>query len=366
VDGRQSTRAIPWLCAGLVLAALWVGGALAQPTGMELATYDGPDRLQKIIEGARKEGDVVLYTSMPADDMKALADAFERKYGIKAKIWRASADKVLQRGTSEARANRYEVDVLEADGPAMEGLLREKLLAVVRSPVQDDLVPEARLPHQFWVRARYSVYALAYNTKSVPKADLPKSYEGLLDSRWKGKLGIEAEDGDWFSAVSQQLGEQKAQKLFKEIVAKNGVTVRHGHGQLTELVATGDIPLAITVYTGKVEALKRKGAPIDWFVIPPAIARGSGVGVAARAVHPNAALLWYEFELSDEGQKVIAERGFTPTNRLVSTALERVPLRFIDPRIALDEGEKWDKRFAEIFVPPKSERVDKPERKGKE
>jgi len=360
VDGRQSARALPRLCAGLVLAAFAAAGALAQPSGMGLATYDGPDRFQKIVDGAKKEGDVVIYTSAPSDDMKVLADAFERRYGVKAKIWRASADKVLQRGTSEARANRYEVDVFEADGPAMEGLVREKLLAVVRSPVQDDLVPEARFAHQSWVRARYSVYALAYNTKTVRQAELPKSYEGLLDPRWKGKLGIEAEDGDWFSALSQQLGEQKAHKLFKEIVARNGVTVRHGHGQLAELVASGDIPLAITVYTAKVEALKRKGAPIDWFVIGPAIARGSGVAVAARAAHPNAALLWYEFELSDEGQKVLAERGYTPTNRLVSTALERVPLRFIDPRIALDDGEKWDKRFAEIFATPKPER--KPEK----
>ena len=357
-------NALARLCAGLALAAGCAGGALAQPTGIGLATYDGADRQQRIVEGAKKEGDVVLYTSAPTDDMKALADAFERKYGIKAKIWRASADKVLQRGTSEARANRYEVDVFETDGPALEGLVRAKLLAPVRSPVQDELMPEASFAHQSWVRARYSVYALAYNTKAVHKADLPKSYEALLDPRWKGKLGIEAEDSDWFSAVSQQLGEQKAQKLFKDIVAKNGVTVRHGHGQLTELVAAGDIPLALTVYIGKVEELKRKGAPIEWFVLPPAIARASGVAVASRAVHPHAALLWYDFELSEEGQKAIAERGFTPTNRLVSTVVERTPLRFIDPRVALDDGEKWDKRFAEVFVPPKSERAEKAERKA--
>ena len=359
----HSSTAVARLCAGVALAAACTVTALAQPTGIALATYDGPDRLQKIVEGAKKEGDVVLYTSAPTDDMKALADAFERKYGIKAKVWRASADKVLQRGTSESGANRYEVDVFETDGPALEGLLRAKLLAPVRSPVQDELVPEARFAHESWVRTRYSVYALAYNTKAVHKPDLPRTYEGLLDPRWKGKLGIEAEDGDWFSAVSQQLGEQKAQKLFKEIVARNGVTVRHGHGQLAELVAAGDIPLALTVYTGRVEELKRKGAPIEWFVLPPAIVRASGVAVASRAAHPHAGLLWYEFELSEEGQKVLAERGYTPTNRLVTTSLDRMPVRFIDPRLVLDDGEKWDKRFAEIFAPPRSERAERPERK---
>jgi iron(III) transport system substrate-binding protein len=343
------------LRAGLLLAAAWAGGALAQ-SGIALATYEGADRLVKILEGAKKEGDVVLYTSAPADDMKALTEAFERKYGVKAKVWRASAEKVLQRATSEARANRYEADVFETDGPAMEGLVRDKLLTVVRSPVQDELMPEARFSHQQWVRARYSVYAFAYNTKTVHRADLPRRYEDLASPQWKGKLGIEADDGDWFSALSQQLGEQRAQKLFKEIVARNGVSVRRGHGLLADLVAAGDVPLALTVYTGKVEQLKRKGAPIEWFVLPPAIARGSGVGVAARAPHPNAALLWYEFELSDEGQKVIAERGFAPTNRNVNTALERVPLRFIDARTVLDDGDKWDKRFAGIFATQKPEK----------
>ena len=82
----------------------------------------------------------------------------------------------------------------------------------------------------------------------------------------------------------------------------------------------------------------------------------AGVGVAARAPHPHAALLWYEFELSDEAQNLFAECGFTPTSRKVATSVERVPLRFIDPRMILDDGDKWDKRFAEIFGGQKQEK----------
>ena len=349
MNARSSMSARVARCAGFLLAVAWLASAVAQPSGIALATYDGADRTVKLIEGAKKEGDVVVYTSAPSDDIKALADAFEQKYGVKAKVWRASADKVLQRATSEARAKRFEADVFETDSPALEGLVRESLLTAVRSPAQDDLVPEARFAHQAWVRARFSVYALAYNTKSVHKADLPRAYEGLLDARWKGKLAIEADDGDWFSALGQMLGEARTQKLFRDVVAKNGVVVRHGHNYLAELVAAGDVPLAITVYTGKVEQLKRKGAPIDWFVLPPAaIARASGVAVAARAAHPHAALLWYDFELSEEAQKLLAERGYLPANRKVAPP-ERMPLHFIDARTVLDDGEKWDKRYAEIF-----------------
>src|SRR5207249_7162423 len=100
--------------------------------------------------------------------------------------------------------------------------------------------------------------------------DLPTRYEDLLDPKWRGKLGIEAEDSDWFAAMNQLLGERQAQRLFREIVARNGVSVRKGHTLLTNLVASGEIALAITAYNYQAEQLKNKGAPIDWFVIPPA------------------------------------------------------------------------------------------------
>jgi len=335
--------------AAVAAIAFALAGAAVAQSGIALATYEGADRMQKLIEGAKKEGDLVIYTSAPSDDIKVLADAFEKKYGIKAKIWRSSSEKVLQRGLTEARANRHEADVFETNGPEMEALVREKILTPVRSPVLDDLIPEAKFPHQSWVGARLNIFAFAYNTNAVKKADLPKTWEALADPRWKGKLGIEAEDADWFSAINQQLGEQKAQKLFRDIVAKNGVSVRKGHTLLTNLVASGEVALALTTYNYKVEQLKNKGAPIDWFVIPPAIARANGVGVAARAPHAHAALLWWEFELSEEGQKVLFDRDFIPTTRRIDTKLNKFPLRFIDSKAVIDDGTKWEKLYAEIF-----------------
>ena len=331
---------------GAVLAL--VAGAVAAQAPA-LATYEGADRLQKLMEGAKKEAVLTLYTSAPSDDIKVLADAFEKKYGVKVRVWRSSSEKVLQRGVAEAKASRPEADVFETNGPEMEALVREGILTPVKSPVLDELIPEAKFPHQSWVGARLNIFAFAYNTRSVKKPDLPKSYEALLEPRWKGKLGIEAEDADWFSAVCQQLGEKKAAKLFHDIVARNGISVRKGHTLLTNLVASGEIPLALTVYNYKAEQLKAKGAPIDWFVLPPAIARANGVGVAAKAPHPNAALLWWEFELSEEGQRLLNERDFAPTNRKVETRLNKFPLRFIDSKAVLDDGPKWQKLYADTF-----------------
>jgi iron(III) transport system substrate-binding protein len=329
--------------------ALLAGAAVAQPVGIALATYDGADRLQRIVEGAKKEAALTVYTSAPVDDMKPLADAFEKKYGIKVTVWRSSSEKVLQRGLAEAKATRFDADVFETNGPEMEALVREKILTPVSSPVLDDLIPEARFLHRSWFGARLNVFAIAFNTKEVKRADLPKTWEGFLDPRWKGKLGIEAEDGDWFSGVSADLGEKKAEQLFRDIVRRNGVSVRKGHTLLTNLVASGEVPVALTAYNYKAEQMRRKGAPIDWYVIPPAIARANGVGVAAKAPHPHAALLWLEYELSVEGQNILYERDFIPTNRKVETNLNKFPMKFVDNRALLDDGSKWDKRFGEIF-----------------
>jgi iron(III) transport system substrate-binding protein len=241
--------------------------------------------------------------------------------------------------------------VFETNGPELEALMREKLLTPVWSPSLASLVPEAKLSHQSWVGTRLLIFAMAYNTNLVRRADLPSSYEGFADAKWKGKLAIEAEDSDWFATVSGLLGEAKAQALFRDIVAVNGVSMRKGHTLLTNLVVSGEVPLALTVYNYKAEQLKSKGAPIDWFVIPPAIARVNGVGVATRAPHPNAALLWYEFELGDEGQRLLLARDFVPTNRNIETQLNRFPLRFVDAKAVLDDAEKWARRYAEIFGP---------------
>ena len=342
---RTRTRIV----AGAVGLCALLLAAVAAAQAPSLATYDGADRLQRIAEAARREGELTIYTSTPVDDMKALTDAFERTYGVRTKVWRASSEKVLQRGVAEARAGRFDADVFETNGPEMEALVREGLLTPVWSPALADLVPEARFAHRSWVGARLVIFALAYNTALVKKSELPSAYEGFADPRWKGRLGIEAEDADWFATLSGLLGEAKTETLFRQIVARNGVSVRRGHTLLANLVVAGEVPLALTVYNYKAEQLKNKGAPIDWFVIPPAIARVNGVGVTVRAPHPNAALLFYEFMIGVEGQKLLLARDFVPTNRRVLTPLNRFPLRFVDAAAVLDEAAKWERRYQAIF-----------------
>src|SRR5215468_1154114 len=194
--------------------------ALAQsvsPTLAELASYTGPDRTQRLIAGAKKEGVVTVYSSVTVDDQKALVSAFEKKYGVKLQFWRASSENILQRAMVEYRGGRYDVDAIETSTAEMESLHREKLLIEVKSPHLADIVPAALRPHREWVGDRLNVIVAGYNTDLIKKADAPKSYEDLLDPKWKGRLGIEADDAVWFGALANVMGEEKAVKLFREI-----------------------------------------------------------------------------------------------------------------------------------------------------
>jgi iron(III) transport system substrate-binding protein len=344
------------LVSGLLLAVGCGSGPTEAPAGgasavsmADLAVYAGDDRLEKLIAGAKREGELTVYTSAQTDDLGPVIEAYEKKYGIKASIWRAGSEAVLNRALQESRAGRDAVDVVETNGPELEGLSREQVLQAVKSPRFADLIGPAIRPHGQWVGTRLNVFVQAYNTKLIKKEDLPKTWEELTQPKWKGKLGIEQEDSDWLSGVFGELGEARAQKVFRDIVATNGMSVRKGHTLLTQLVASGEVPLALTVYNYKAEQLRAEGAPIDWFTIGSAIARPNGVGVARKAPHPHAALLFYDFELSEEGQRIIAEREFVPTSTKVDTPLNKVPMTFVDARVTLDEYDKWKNLYMELF-----------------
>jgi iron(III) transport system substrate-binding protein len=280
--------------------------------------------------------------------MAALNGAFEARHGVKVNMWRASSDKVLQRVLAEAKAGRYDVDIIETNAPPLESLHREGALQKVRSPEHGALIPAALPAHGEWVGSRLNVFVQAYNTRLVQRAELPKSYAALLDPRWKGRIGIEAGDDDWFAGVVTALGEAQGLALFREVVARNGISVRRGHTLLANLVASGEVPLALTVYNFTAEQLKRKGAPLDWYVIPPAIARANGLALARSAPHPHAALLYYDFMIGETGQRILAERGFVPARRALQPPVGE--LRIVDPALLLDEGEKWTRLYESIFL----------------
>jgi iron(III) transport system substrate-binding protein len=233
---------------------------------------------------------------------------------------------------------------------ALEPLYRENLLQEVKSPYLADVVPEAIPAHRQWVAMYFTLFVQAYNTNIVRKDSLPNSYDGFLQPQWRGKLGIEADDFDWFAEVVKDLGEQRGLQFFRDIVAANGISVRKGHSLINNLIAAGEVPLALSAYGYLAEQSKRKGAPIDWFTLPPAVARSTAEGLARNAPHPNAALLFYDFLLSD-AQKIFADRQFLPVH-LNTEPPYKVAFKLIDSAAMLDQSRKWQDLFQKTIVGP--------------
>jgi iron(III) transport system substrate-binding protein len=296
------------------------------------------------------EGALTLYTTIAEKDIPTLIGPFEAEHGIKVNIWRAGTDRVLQRTMSEAAAGRHDVDVVHFGSPEMEALARENVLAPVDSPAHADLQPGSVPAHKKWAATLLSVWVQAYNTKLVKPDELPKTYADLLDPKWKGKLGIEAKDQDWFASVVDVMGGEKGLQFFRDLVARNGMSVRLGHTLLTNMVVSSEVPLALTVYNYMPEQQKKKGAPIDWFALEPAIARSNAVGIAANAPHPKAARLLYDYLLGEEAQRHFVSMDYVPSNTKVQSPLEGVEILQVDPGKTLDESEKWNSLFTETFV----------------
>jgi iron(III) transport system substrate-binding protein len=351
-DSHRPGRRAFHRAALAALASPWI--AHAQKGGdasvhRAVYMYQGADRDRRLLDEARKQREVVVYTSLNLKDSVPLTEAFEKKTGLKVQLWRASSEKVLQRAITEARAGRFTPDILETNGPEMEALYREKLLDEFSSPHFRDL-PAAAFPrHRHYVADRFNFFTIGYNTNLVKPEEVPNAYEELVHPRWAGRVGIEGSDVDWFGAIVKSMGEEKGLAFFRKL-ADSKPQIRSGHTLMAELVASGEIPLAATLYNHNVERLIVKGAPVKWKAIQPTFGRPNAIGVAKRAPHPHAAMVFVDFMLSKEGQTILKERNRVPASLSVDTHLNKFPFHMIDPVITLDENEKWEKLWSDMFL----------------
>jgi iron(III) transport system substrate-binding protein len=322
----------------------------SMPANLNLMQYDKPDRAEKILEAATKEGTLTLYTAFRPQDLPLIIAPFEAKYGIKVKAWRSGSNNVTQRVIREAAGKRPEVDVIMMPASEMEAVYREKLLQAVTSPLTKDLIPIASPSHKNWATVFMNVTVHSYNTQLIKKEDLPKTFNDLLDPKWKGKLGIESKAEEWYSKVISVMGEEKGLKFFRELVAKNGMSARLGASLLHNLVIAGEVPLAMTVYIDLPEKDKKAGKPVDWFALDPVVAQGFNMSIAQKAQHPNAALLFYDYMLSNETQRLLTSLHYYPASTKVTNPYPSMKIEVIDPVATMDTFGKWTKSFDEVVI----------------
>ncbi len=330
----------PWRIALIFLFVAFTRPATAQP-------------LQKITEEAKKEGKLVFYTVLTLPDSQALLKGFQQKYPfMQFDLFRLGAESMRTKILTEARADRHLFDVTSMDVVEAGVLQSQRIFATFAAPARDAIPAGLKDDEGYWAAIYVRQFVLAYNTRMIGAKDAPKDWTDLLAPKWKGKLGMDQEETEWYAALSEYWGRDKARKFLRALAAQNPA-LHQGHTLIAKLTVAGEFPLSIA-HGSRIEQLKGEGAPVDWVdTVDPVVTSPSVIALSARAPHPNAARLFVEYVLSYEGQKLMRD-NFRVTARLdiapLAKKLDMKRLRtfFVNPKIAAHYGE-FQKEYQEIF-----------------
>ena len=299
----KRSKQILALCT--LLAAVYLQAAVTWAQGSPNA---------KVIEGAKKEGEVVWYSTMTLDQSKQVVDRFQKLYPfINPNLFRTGGGPLLNKIMTEARGGLFAWDVVVGRGEMVIPLKEKKLVAAYRSPESKMIDKDLVDAKGFWTAYYVNAYVLGWNTKMVKKDQVPKTYEALLDPKWKGgQISVDNEAYGMLQGLIGAWGREKAVAYFKKLAALDPVPKR-GNTERVQLAVAGEYPL-ILAYNQTIERMTQRGAPVDWLPLEPAVVQVNPVMLAAKAPHPNAARLFADFILSKEGQEML--RGF-----------QRIPVR---------------------------------------
>lgn len=308
-----------------------------------------------IIEAAKKEGVLVVYTSMSVDQAQRILDVFKARYPfLKTTMFRAVGERLLTKIMTEAQAGKFDFDAVQSAESQAYFLKKKNLLQKYVSPETKNIQKPFFDPEGYWAAVYVMPNVIAYNTRMVKRSEVPKGDGDLLNPKWKNKIGMDHTKPEWFAWKLKRMGEEKGLAYMKKLGAQE-FRLYAGLSVVTNLLAAGEFPLVLNTYLHNVEDIKRKGAPVDWVVQEPVFTKFQPLGISSKAQHPNAAKLFTDFMLSDEGQKVIASFGRVPTRRGVPTNIQDLDkLNYvIDDIGAGDDFNKNYELFRTIFGAPK-------------
>ena len=275
----------------------------------ELAVYTGPDRQQILLDGAKGEGKMVWYTSL-SGVYREMVDAFKRRYPeITVDVFRGGSNDLTPRIINEAQAGRPVADALESTPGLLMALRDRGLLKAYVSPelakFPDEAKGKADGARVFWVTDREAYMGFGYNTRLIAASEVPKNYQDLLRPELKGKIAVTTE-----SSTSRVIGtmlKYKGEEYIKRLRAQEVRLFKASSAGFLDLIAAGEVGGGPVVFQNQVMVKKERGAPVDWVALDVAVANAGGSAVVANAPHPHAALLFTDFVIGTEGQKLMEQ-----------------------------------------------------------
>lgn len=333
----------------LMVTLVWI---LCVPASLFSQTTDR----ESLIEGAKKEGRLAIYSVLQLPDHLQIARRFQEKYPfIDVNLSRPSTEKIVNKIVTETRAGKHLVDVIGLNDVFMTHLVKQGLLAKYTSPEIRHFEAGLYNEEGFWSPFYINPYVIPYNTKLVGREEAPRDYPDLLNLKWKDKLVMDEREIEWFATMLKYWGEKNGLSYMRRLVEQN-LQRRSGATLLAQLVAAGEYAAAVILHGPRVESLKARGAPIDWNAPNPTVVSIVTMGIAARAPHPNAARLYIDHVLSQEVQDdFLGKKFLKPSARKgISSAFMEKLRRANAEMIPMftGAGEDWkkhEKLYREVF-----------------
>lgn len=328
------------------------GMALALAAGPAFAAEHSWMSDKALVDAAKKEGTVAIWSSINEDEQNPQLALFTDATGIKVDYIRGADAPLMSRMAIEKRAGKESWDDFQIQ--AVHSVPQEWLLPFEPSEAAA-LLPQARDPNKRWYGTYLVFHTPAYNTTKVKKEDLPKTYEDFAKHpEWKGHIGLDFTDRDWYAGLMTEYGKDKGDKIFKSIVDTLEPSLYKGHLALARALGSGEYWLNLNNYLNLVLNVKLAGDPVDWWIIEPVVTSMGEIGVNAKAPHPNAAKLLANFLISGEAQQMRTKWGRIPSRPDIESNPPGILKAFqgkktITPHLSPADDQKWQKEFNAAF-----------------
>ena len=306
------------LLISCLVVVSWGNGRAAsvEEVVKKAAALSGAERKTFLEEGAKKEGEIVFYTSLSLTDYPKILPHFEKSYPfLKTNTYRATPSGLFTRVDTEARAGRFAADVIGSAPVEMWQLKQRKLSAAYLSPERRALQPGSFDADGYWQAFDVTPLNLAFNTKQVSAADAPRSYADLLNPKWKGRMSLGTEEYTWFNIMLESMGKAKGSEYMQALAKQDLAMPGSSSVMRVQLLLAGESAIAIAARGRRVSEYKQQGAPIDYRILDPYPGEPNFVTLVQRAPHPFSAILFIDWMLSEEGQTRMAEVGRVSVRR---------------------------------------------------
>jgi iron(III) transport system substrate-binding protein len=361
MPGLRPLALLGTVAVTLVMSACGSGSDSNASSSSSSQTALNSKSAQQLAAAAEKEGSVTWYTTVAADDVQSVVEAFNKTYpGIKVNSIRLSADKIPPRIETEQRGGKYNADVVSGNSSYTAQLIQAGAYQPYEPPDATPLPAQLDLPEGYQTTTYVTTTVIAWNPTVLKQKGLtaPTSFADLTKPEWKGNFSIDPSAVNLYDALIEQTGRDAALKIAQGL-GNNEPKFVESHTEALTQVQAGEPVATATAYGYKASDLKKDSPDQLDYINPNPLPTGADlINLAKNAPHPNAARLFLDWVTSQEGQKAIEDvtnhtslRADVPNDPAVWDPSQFPPV-YSHANLPADTFNKYQAEFKEALKAP--------------